>query len=295
MITILMKRTLALLVAGLGLATAACATGTAKTGQLKVVAAFYPLAWAAGQVAPSAHVEDLTPPGGEPHDLQLNARQRLHIEDADVVLILGKGFQPSLEHAVHDAKGKVTDVLVGLPLLPSTEQGLQADPHVWLDPALMQSLVSTIGDALAGADPAHATVYSSRAASVVATLGGVDSQYRHALAACRLKTIVTTHEAFGYLAHEYGLLQLGLTGLTPEAEPSAASLQRARLAVHRGEAAAIFYEATDEGRRIGRSVARDTGVPALPLNTLESVPASGDYLSVVAANLVELKKGLRCH
>jgi len=290
-----MKRALALFLAGIALLAAACGSGPKATGHRKVVAAFYPLAWAAGQVAPGALVEDLTPPGGEPHDLQLNAKQRIDVQGADVVLILGKGFQPALERASKDAKGTVVDLLRGLPLLPSTEQGIQADPHVWLDPKLMRSVVAQIANALAAADATNAASYRSRAASLESTLDGIDSQYRTGLASCDLKTIVTTHEAFGYLAREYGLVQLGLTGLTPEAEPSAAAIQRVRSAVAHGRVGSIFYEATDEGRRIGRNVAHDVGVPPLPLSTLESDPAPHDYLYEMRTNLVELKKGLRCH
>jgi len=128
---------------GLLLATLSCSgalvacDAPSGEGKTKVVAAFYPLAWAARQVGGDAvTVEDLTPKGAEPHDLQLTARQRLAIEDADLVLVLGKGFQPEVERAARDAHGRVVDLLDGIDLLPSTEADLKADPHVWLDPRL---------------------------------------------------------------------------------------------------------------------------------------------------------------
>jgi zinc transport system substrate-binding protein len=106
---------------------------------------------------------------------------------------------------------------------------------------------------------------------------------------------VTTHEAFGYLADQYGLGQIGIEGLTPEAEPNAHQLRTAESAIREGRAAlAVFYEGTAEGERIGRAVATSVGVPALPLGTLEFDPAPGDYLSVMRANLTSLEKGLQC-
>jgi len=260
-----------------------------------VVAAFYPLAWAARAVGGGAvTVEDLTPAGAEPHEIQLTARQRSAIEGASLVFFLGRGFQPELESAARDVGDRAVDLLPGLSLLPSKEEGLSADPHVWLDPALMNVIATKIADSLASVDAAGAAGYRARAATVVQELSALDVAFRTRLATCGLKTLVTTHEAFGYLARRYGLTELGLTGLTPEAEPSAAQIRRVRDLARQGEVAAIFVEATDQGRRIGRSVARDVGVPARELHTLESDPRPDDYLSAMRANLASLGAGLRC-
>jgi len=281
-------------VAGSLAVAVACGSGASPSGKLRVVAAFYPLAWAARQVAPDADVEDLTPHGGEPHDLQLNARQRLDVQRAAFVFLLGRGFQPEVQRAANDARGRVVDLLAGLSLLPSKEQGIAADPHVWLDPVLMKKIVGEIAERMATADIPNGDGYRQRASALEQTLAALDDTYRSSLLRCSLKTIVTTHEAFGYIAEEYGLRQIGLTGVTPEAEPSAAAIGRVHDAARRGDVGAIFYEATDEGRRIGRSVASDVGLPALPLNTLESDPAPQNYVSQMQANLTSLRRGLRC-
>ena len=104
---------------------------------------------------------------------------------------------------------------------------------------------------------------------------------------------VTTHEALGYLAAEYGLTQLGIEGLTPESEPSAARIQAASVAIHDGEAApAVFYEGTDEGKRVGDAVAADVSVSALSLGTLESDPSPQDYVSLMDAEPRQPAKGV---
>jgi zinc transport system substrate-binding protein len=166
---------------------------------------------------------------------------------------------------------------------------------VWLDPALMVRIVDVVARALGAADPGGRSAFGTTGDATAADVSNLDRAYRSGLAGCRFTTFVTTHEAFGYLADEYGLHQLAIEGLTPEAEPAAAQLHEAEDAIRSGRAApAVFYEATDEGERIGRSVASDVGVQALPLGTLEFDPAPGDYLSVMRANLDALRRGLQC-
>jgi zinc transport system substrate-binding protein len=276
---------------------AASCRDAAPDGRVTVVASFYPLAWAAERVGGSlVDVEDLTPPGVEAHDTTLTAGQRADLETADLVLILGYfGFQPDVERAARDARGKVVAVTSGMDLVPSTQEDLGFDPHVWLDPVLMQDVVRSAADALAAVDPAHADGFRKAEDRTLGTLGTLDEAFAHGLTGCRFREFVTTHEAFGYLASRYGLSQLGIEGLTPESEPSAARIQAAIDAVHSGAAApVVFYEGTDEGKRVGDAVASDIGVPSLPLGTLEFDPAPANYVSVMDANLANLQKGLQC-
>ena len=264
---------------------------------MSVVASFYPLAWAAEQVGGDlVSVEDLTPPGVEAHDVTLSAGQRADLQTADIVLILGDfGFQPDIERAAQDASGRVVKVAQGLNLLPSTQQGLTYDPHVWLDPVLMERIVAEVADGLVAADPGHEAAYRDRGRRTEDELEALDTAYRNGLASCAFATFVVTHEAFGYLVAEYGLSELGIEGLTPQSEPSAERIQAAIQAIQSGTAApVVFYEQTDEGRRIGESVAGDAGVPALPLGTLEFDPAPHDYLSAMYADLGSLEEGLQC-
>ena len=104
-----------------------------------MVASFYPLAFAAQQAGgPGVDVENLTPPGAEPHDIELTARDVDRVRSAAVVLYLGGGFQPALEDALQDASGRRVDVLQGVSLLRSDGE---VDPHVWLDPVRFAAIV----------------------------------------------------------------------------------------------------------------------------------------------------------
>lgn len=274
-----------------GLLLSGC-EGTDEEG-LTVVASLYPLAWAAENVG-GAEVEviDLTPPGVEAHDATLTAEQRAEFERAEAVVLLGvEGFQPEIEQAAGERSEGVFEVLGTGP----QPEGVPADdPHVWLDPVRMASIVEEVAEALGTVDGSGEDGYRSRASGLVADLESLHEDAAETLTACRYDTLVVTHDAFGYLAARYGFEQLGLSGLTPEAEPSAERRAAAGEAIRLGRAGAVFFELTDEGERAGRQVAEDLGVPALPLSTLESAPDEGDYRSVMRSNLDALRRGMGC-
>ena len=108
-----MRRVLAVVLAmGLGAACGAGGGAGDGDGRPRVVAAFYPLYEAAQRVGGErVQVSNLTPAGSEPHDLELSSGQVDRIEDAAVVLFLGRGVQPALEKAAQRAKGIKVDVL----------------------------------------------------------------------------------------------------------------------------------------------------------------------------------------
>ena len=90
------------------------ARGTADP-QRTVVASFYPLAWATERVAADAidDVVNLTPPGAEPHDIELSPSDVETIRDAELVVYIGGGFQPALEDAIDRREADSLDLLRG--------------------------------------------------------------------------------------------------------------------------------------------------------------------------------------
>jgi zinc transport system substrate-binding protein len=265
--------------------------GGASTRE-SVVAAFYPLAYAAQLVGGSSlDVKNLTPSGAEPHDLELTPRAVADIQRADVVLYVGHGFQPSVATAVKGAAGRAVDLLDGLPLHSGEgqENGLTADPHVWLDPLLYARIVRRVADALGR---------PARAAAPIARLRALDADYRRGLANCARKEIVTGHAAFGYLGERYGLQEVAITGLAPESEPTAKALARVVETVRRTKATTVFFE-TLLSPRLADTVAREVGTRTAVLDPIEglttSEQASGDtYFTIMRRNLAALRKALAC-
>ena len=246
-----------------------------------MVAAFYPLAYAAERIGGSSvDVDNLTPPGSEPHDLELAPRTIARIVRANVVLYLSHGFQPAVSKAVEQAHGETVDVLAGLPVQDN-------DPHVWLDPVLYSRIARTIGRAL-----------QRPSTALVADLQRLDREYRTGLAHCTRREIVTSHEAFGYLGRRYGLRQIAITGLTPESEPSPRRLSSVVRVVKRTHATTVFFE-TLVSPRLANTVARETGARTAVLDPIEgltpSEQSSGEtYLTLMRRNLEALRGALGC-
>ena len=269
---------------------AGCRTPTpAANGRTSVVAAFYPLQYAAQQVGgDSVSVTSLTPAGVEPHDLELTASQVADIAQADLVIYV-KGFQAAVDEAIaQQAPDRAVDVSAGLHLLGS-------DPHVWLDPTNMSAIGTTIAERLAQIAPDSATTVAKNATALSSAMDSLDASYRSGLATCRSRDLVVSHEAFAYLAHAYDLTHSGLSGLSPDAEPSPARLKDvADLVVSKG-ISTIYYE-TLVDPKIAQTVADETGAKVAKLDPLEGLApgSSGDYVSVMKDNLATLKTGQGC-
>jgi zinc transport system substrate-binding protein len=271
---------------------------TAGSDRRTVVASFYPLAFAAERIAgPGWEVIDLTPPGAEAHDVELSAEDRAALERADVVVYLGNiGFQPQVEDALSEGSGRVVALADQLLHSPDGNVPPGADPHLWLDPGAMVTTASLISNALSAEDAGGRLDYRRRADALRRELRVLEERYGRVLnlSRCEHRTVVASHEAFNYMVGRYGFDQFGLSGLTPEGEPTHDRLVEARRLIEEGKAGAVFYEQGEDSERIARSVADDAGVPALPLSTLESQPAEGDYLTVMRDNLKSLREGLGC-
>jgi zinc transport system substrate-binding protein len=119
------------------------------------------------------------------------------------------------------------------------------------------------------------------------------SDYTAKLANCSIKALVVSHEAFGYIANAYGFEQVGISGLSPEAEPSPARLAEVAKIAKAENATTIYYESLVDPK-VAKTLADELKITAEMLDPLESPPASGDYLSVMQQNLDTLVKGQVC-
>jgi zinc transport system substrate-binding protein len=275
---------LVLIIAAVG-GVAACGGDSASSddgsNRTDVVAALYPLAWAVEQVAgDTVELRNITPPGAEPHDVELTARDVERIRSADIVFYLGGGFQPAVEEAIEGADGEAIDLLV---------DPVGRDPHVWLDPVRFAEVVERIAAALARPDAAD---------EPVAELRTLDREFARGLARCQRRQIVTAHDAFGYLARRHRLTQVPITGLSPEAEPTPQRLEEVIDRVRMTGATTVFFE-TLVSSRLAETVARETGARTAVLNpieglTEEQVDQGEDYLSLMRENLAALRNALGC-
>ncbi len=175
----------------------------------------------------------------------------------------------------------------------STGEDGQTDPHFWLDPQRMVATAGAIQEALAAADPDHASDYENNLETLTTTLTDLDTSYTEGLAQCERTTFVTSHAAFGYLADRYGLTQASVAGLDPEAEPSPAELAEIKEVVEETGTTTIFTEEL-VSTRTAEALAEETGTTTAVLSPVESAPADGDYVDAMSTNLEALRSGLSC-
>ena len=281
--------------------------GGGDTDRLRVVASFYPLQWATQQVAGRyASVGSLTKPGAEPHDLELTPRDVATVADADLVVYL-HGFQPAVDDAVaQEADGRRLDVskaadlsLTYTPIEEGKQHSQEAgatDPHFWLDPVRLGAVVSVVADRLATLDPGHAAQLHRNATALQRRLSELDRAYRAGLTHCANPDLVTSHNAFGYLAQRYGLTQVGITGLTPDNEPTPGDLADITAFVRAHHVKTIYYE-TLVSPAIAKTIAAETGASTEVLDPIEGLTKESqgrDYLQVMQANLANLRRGQPC-
>lgn len=316
-----MKMLRALVVAIVAVATlAACGTPAGSgpgsgsgADRLRVVTGAYPLEYAIERIGGDhVSVENLTPPGAEPHDLELSPRQVGDLASADLVVYLS-GLQPSLDDAAQTqvSPQALLDVADAARLVaqdehdhaaesgshPAEEHGHGSqDPHFWLDPTRLADVGDAVAQKLSAQDSAHAADYRRNAESLRADLQALDKEFATGLATCTSRDLVTSHEAFGYLAGRYDLHQIGIAGLTPEDEPSPRAL--ADLVAHvRSTGTTTIYTETLVAPDVAETVAREAGVRTAVLDPIEGLTGDApdsDYLTVMRTNLQTLRTGQGC-
>ena len=266
---------------------------------VQVAAAFYPLQYVADRVAGDhAEVENLTAPGGEPHDLELNPTETADVARADLVLYQ-RGFQPAVDDAVDEnAGGELLDTAKIVDLVPFRDHGVDSDeldPHFWQDPLLLADVGDAVAKKLGEVDPDHADDYDANAAALRADLEQLDSAYTSGLADCQRDTVVVSHDAFGYL-QRYGIKMDAILGLSPDSEPTPADLARLQDVIRTQGITTVFSE-TLQSPETADSLANDMGVQSKVLDPIEGLSdetADEDYLSLMRSNLSAIEEANGC-
>ncbi len=301
---------------------------------MDVIVSFYPLEFATTRIVGDlATVETLTSPGVDPHDAELSPQSVAGVKQADLV-IFSSGLQPGVDDAVEgQASDHSLDVNDAADLMESTSEGEPegahseeeeggyseeeqadeeahteeeeghseeeqgaTDPHFWLDPARMADVSLAIADQLGQADPDNAETYQANAEELVAELTALKQEYDTGLASCTQEDLVTTHSAFAYISEPYGFQQVGITGLEPDSEPSAARLAEVSKIVEESGATTVYSEVL-LGADIAETVANETGAQVQVLDPIEGVTDASpgeDYIEIMRANLEALREGQGC-
>ncbi len=300
------------------LSLAAACVRPAAAEKLRIVTTIMPLAEFAGAVAGDrAEVRVLIPPGAGIHAWQPRPSDVIDVRDADLIVYIGPDLEPWMDDFLGSLPGKRPAVLEadkgakmfreGEDEHPEEEgagkgrhhhQG--GDPHIWLDMFEDVGIVRRLAAALTSIDPASGGYYAANAARYVSKLEELDGLFRRELAPCRGRAfVVAGHNAFGYIARRYGLVQKSLYGLSPDSQLSPKSMMEIIDFCRANKVKAVFYE-NSVSSAAAETLSRETGTVIMALKTGHN-PIRADlekgtgFLDIMRENLASLKKGLGCY
>lgn len=219
--------------------------------------------------------------GVDPHDFEMTSGHLRSLHDADLILRNGIGLDDFLDSGIESAGGSGTVVTVteGIELITGGhhhddehdhdhdhehdhEHG-EFDPHVWHDPANVKIMTDNIIAALSDVAPEFAGAFAENGEAYKQVLDDTNAKIRELIDAIPedRRVLVTTHDAFGYFVHAFGLEFVGavIPATTTGAEPSAKDIAALSELIREHNVPAIFVEATIDST-IAEQLASDTGV-----------------------------------
>ncbi|WP_285005855.1 zinc ABC transporter substrate-binding protein AdcA [Lactococcus formosensis] len=285
------------------------ATTNTNGEKLSIVTSFYPVyEFTKNIVGDEGEVQLLVPAGAEPHDYEPSAKDMTTISNSDVFVY----HNENMETWVNKSKAswmkdnpKIIEGTQGLLLLPGMEEEHEHnheeeghyhdyDPHTWLSPKMAIKEVEVIEKQLKKLYPQKAKTFGTNSAKYLSKLKKLDEKFSSELKNANQKSFVTQHAAFRYLALDYGLKQIPISGLNPDQEPSAARLAELKKYVENNGIEYIYFE-NNSNNKFAKTLASEAKVKMAVLNPLESLTAKQikegeNYISVMEENLESLKK-----
>jgi len=172
------------------------------------------------------------------------------------------------------------------------------DPHYWLDIDNMIKMTQTLDGEFSKHLPSKAEIFHGNAATYIGELQKLKAEYAKGLAECKNRTLVSNHDAFGYLAHSNKLENVSVIGLSSDEQPSAKNIADIITVVKEHGVKTIFFEEMINDN-VSQTIARETGAKAVPLQPLENISqdelkSHQTYLSIMRENLKKLREAMEC-
>jgi zinc transport system substrate-binding protein len=269
--------------------------------KIVALASFYPLYEFTKEVGKDkVDVSLLVPPGIEPHDWEPSIQDLQRIQQADIIIINGIGFENWFEDIEKlNSELTIIDSSNGINIIKEVNSDQHkdshldaslADPHIWLNPSLAKIQVKNIAESLIELDPDNSLYYHDNSENYIKKLDVLDSKIRNELSNCS-KDFVAFHNAFTYFAKEYGLNQHTIVSNEPHGESTSKTLEEIINLAKEMKIQVIF---TEEGvdKRTAEVIAKELGGKALTLSPLEISETNTSYIEKMEANLVNLKEAL---
>ena len=262
--------------------------GSEGEEKFKIVTSFYPVYIAAKNVVGHNHdvtLENLSEPQtGCMHDYQLTPQDMILLSDADVFLVNGGGIESFL--------AEVAKAYPELTILCASEglELLEDNAHAWMDTRLYSQMVQAIAEGLARADEAHAEAYRTNAAAYCEKIHGLTVQIEALKEELSGRDTIIFHEAYEYVAEQYGMNPVYCLDLDEERQVSAGEVAEVMEEIaHHGIRAVLAEELY--GRDMGNAVERDSDCGVYYLDSLVRGSYEADsYLTAMQENIDKMKK-----
>ena len=256
-----------------------------KKSTITIYTSIYPLydfTQQIGKEKVNAHL--IVPPGAEPHDWEPSAKLIAKIEEADILVYNGLGMESWAERIISTVNNPNLIIVnasdnVALLKMEDDEHNHETshqheekhhhtyDPHIWLDPIRAIQQAENIKNALIKADISNKDFYENNFLKLKDKLLKLDEEYKNTISQLSRKEIIVSHAAFGYMADRYKLIQLSVSGLSPQAEPSPSEMAKITDFIKEHDIHYIFYEPLSNPKLV-EVIAKESGIKTLPLNPL---------------------------
>jgi zinc/manganese transport system substrate-binding protein len=254
-------------------------------------------------------ITTLVGPDEDTHAFEPRPADAKAIAQSKLLVINGLGFEPWAQKLAQSAgyKGQTVTASQGVKTYAFPEEKghddkghhhSETDPHAWQNPNNVVLYVGNIAAGLAKADPAGAATYQANAAAYVKELQTLDAWAKDQFAAIPLtkRKVITSHEAFGYLAAHYRITFLAPQGMASDAQPSARQVAQLIRQIQREKIRAVFVENMSDPKLLAQ-LSKDAGVKvgaALYSDALSSPGKPGaTYLQMMRHNVTQLAAGMK--
>lgn len=246
----------------------------------------------------------ILPAGVDAHSYEPSPKEVAKLYKSDLVVYSGAGLEPWTKGFDFKSKALNMSLHVELKELGNKEHkdgshGHESiDPHYWLDLQNMIKATKVITAELVKLYPNNKNLYVKNRDSYIKKLKSLDKEYTQKLSTCRLDTIIVNHNAFSYLSSKYGFNIEALSGLSPEAEPSAKRMISLIESLKEKNISTIFFESFASDKVI-KSIAKEANVVVDVLQPLGNITADEaknafSYEDIMRSNLEKISKALVC-
>jgi zinc transport system substrate-binding protein len=308
-----------------------CADRSPGGGRLSVTASIYPLADVVRAVGGSGvEVDVLIPPGASPHVFEPPPEVYRRFSETKLFVMVGAGLEFWAEKLIEANAGKDLRILRaadGVNLIPMAgsdqrrpapersafaddapgkgavadpiatahaEEHQTGNPHVWLDPLLVENLAGRICVALSELDPGRAEEYSRNLSDFRKQLTGLHREIQNAVAGFSIREFVAFHPSWSYFARRYGFREVGIIQRSPGRNPTPHQIEEIVAAIRRYHIRAVFAE-PQFNSAAARAIAEEAGVEVLVLDPIggPGLPGRDSYVELMRHNLKIMQEAMR--